>query len=402
MTRANGAGEPVRYRAGEIIFKHGEPSDKAYYLVEGEVIIYRDRGSQRVVLETVKPGMIFGEMGVLASKPRLAAAEAVEDSVLKTIDQPYLEAGLARSPTLVRRIIDLLMDRLAADSRIMETVFPGDLLRSLANLLDLLHRVHPQLGQREGLDYGRLFRSIKEILPVSQQALDRELNYLDQNGLIELIADSAASSPWKKRVRLTNPGRTGIGAEEITDHGIHETGRTGELDLFDLAELVAADPADILDRLPELAAYPGLISFDRRLCDDLINQRGPGWFVAGRTRIELDPQAAQAAQVTPAEAGPSKAAPAPAEDMALTDLTEVVDLDDQVIQRAIARIGPRKAAQLLLVSPFRVREKLENNMSPRMTTLVAFEMEDLPGLNTKQISFLVQGFMNVVRNLMGL
>ena len=238
MTRANGAGEPVRYRAGEIIFKYGEPSDKAYYLVEGEVSIYRDRGSQRVVLETVKPGMIFGEMGVLASKPRLAAAEAVKDSVLRTIDQPYLEAGLARSPTLVRRIIDLLMDRLAADSRIMETVFPGDLLRSLANLLDLLHRAYPQLGDREGLDYGRLFRSIKEILPVSQQALDRELNYLDQNGLIELIADPAASPPWKKRVRLTSPGRTGIGgrgdyrprnSRNQSDRGVGSvrSGRTG-------------------------------------------------------------------------------------------------------------------------------------------------------------------------------
>ena len=318
--------------------------------MEGRVTIYRDRGSQRIVLETVTPGMIFGEMGVLASKPRMATAEAAEDSILKTIDQPYLEAGLAQSPALTRRIVDLLIDRLAADSRIMETVFPGDLLLCLANLLDLLCQAHPQLGEEEGLDYGRLFHLIKGILPIKQQTLDRELNCLDQNGWIELIPDPAASQPWKKRVRLTSPGRTGAGAEKITNHKVYETSRTGDLDLLELAELVGADPADILNRLPELAAYPGLVNFDPRICQELISLRGVGWFNSGRIRIELDPQGAEAARA----AGPPEAA-SPIEETDLTELSQVIDLDDQVIQRAIARIGPRKTAQLLLVSPIQVR-----------------------------------------------
>lgn len=76
----------LRFKAGDIIFKEGYPSDHAYIIVSGKVEIFQEREGKKQNLATLCAGEMFGEYGVLDDKPRSASAGAVEDTVLQIME----------------------------------------------------------------------------------------------------------------------------------------------------------------------------------------------------------------------------------------------------------------------------------------------------------------------------
>jgi CRP-like cAMP-binding protein len=75
------------YKAGQVIFRQGYPSDTAYVIQSGKVEIYHELpdGSEKPIV-VLGPGQMFGEYGVLDDAPRSASARAMEDTVLMTVD----------------------------------------------------------------------------------------------------------------------------------------------------------------------------------------------------------------------------------------------------------------------------------------------------------------------------
>jgi len=74
----------LRYRAGEVIFRQGYPSDNAYIIESGTVEIYKENpdGSEERIAE-LGAGHMFGEYGVLDEAPRSASARAKTDVELR-------------------------------------------------------------------------------------------------------------------------------------------------------------------------------------------------------------------------------------------------------------------------------------------------------------------------------
>jgi len=68
--------------AGENIFSEGEPAGMAYLIHSGKVRIHKTENGQDEEIDTVGPGKIFGEMGVISDATRMASATAVEETVL--------------------------------------------------------------------------------------------------------------------------------------------------------------------------------------------------------------------------------------------------------------------------------------------------------------------------------
>src|SRR5205085_12014254 len=68
FTLFNNEPDTLAVSEGQVIFNEGERADCMYAVIEGEVEIVR--GSH--VLETVPPGGVFGEMGILDHIPRSA------------------------------------------------------------------------------------------------------------------------------------------------------------------------------------------------------------------------------------------------------------------------------------------------------------------------------------------
>lgn len=107
-------------RAGEVIFREGSFSDRMFVVEHGSVEISRERSGRRLVLATLGPGTMFGEIGLLQSAPRSATATAAEDSVLAAIDSASLLTRIAADPmfglqmmqrlsALVRRLTEQLV-----------------------------------------------------------------------------------------------------------------------------------------------------------------------------------------------------------------------------------------------------------------------------------------------------
>ncbi|MFI5279269.1 MAG: DUF1003 domain-containing protein [Gemmatimonadales bacterium] len=108
-------------KVGERLFDEGEAGKSLFLVHAGRVELYvKDHAGQVIVLSSVGPGEVFGELSLLDGQPRTAAARIVEDGDLLELDRDSLVA-------LVRRIPDLALDLLTQMSR--ETRRADDLLR---------------------------------------------------------------------------------------------------------------------------------------------------------------------------------------------------------------------------------------------------------------------------------
>ena len=84
--------------SGDVLFREGEVGDFAYQVVKGKIEICKFNGDDYLTLSTLEKGSLFGEMALIDKQPRSAMARAVEESVVKEIDQDALLNYLKNSP----------------------------------------------------------------------------------------------------------------------------------------------------------------------------------------------------------------------------------------------------------------------------------------------------------------
>ncbi len=115
--------EQTKIEGGDMIFEEGEEGEEAYLVVSGEVEIFRTSGNKEEVLATLGRGQIFGEISLIDNQPRMASARALEDTDLTVIDKSALQVRLDRleeTDRVLRRLIDILADRIRGRARIAE------------------------------------------------------------------------------------------------------------------------------------------------------------------------------------------------------------------------------------------------------------------------------------------
>ncbi|MEO8586551.1 MAG: cyclic nucleotide-binding domain-containing protein [Acidobacteriota bacterium] len=104
------------YAAGFRIFEEGsEGGDRMYGVKEGEVEIFVHGD----VVETVRPGGIFGEMSLIDSSRRSATAIARTDCVLVPINTKRFHFLVQQTPMFALQVMKIMADRLRRmDARI--------------------------------------------------------------------------------------------------------------------------------------------------------------------------------------------------------------------------------------------------------------------------------------------
>jgi NADH:ubiquinone reductase (H+-translocating) len=76
----SGAVLPMRYAAGEVIIRQGEPGGRFYVITEGEVeVVHEEPDGQETSVAQLGPGRYFGEIALLRSTRRTATVRAVTD-----------------------------------------------------------------------------------------------------------------------------------------------------------------------------------------------------------------------------------------------------------------------------------------------------------------------------------
>lgn len=98
---------PLRFLAGQVIIRQGEPGSRFYIIHAGKVEVVRGKGADEQVLATLGPGKYFGEVALLHGLERTATVRAVEDTTVLSIARkdftvlvqhlPILEAAMAET-----------------------------------------------------------------------------------------------------------------------------------------------------------------------------------------------------------------------------------------------------------------------------------------------------------------
>jgi len=99
--------------AGRLIFEKGQPGDRAYAVVDGQVDIVIDGRT----VDTAQPGSIIGEMALIDSAPRSASAVAMTPVKLVPIDERRFLFLVQQTPYFAIQMMQIMSDRLR---RLME------------------------------------------------------------------------------------------------------------------------------------------------------------------------------------------------------------------------------------------------------------------------------------------
>jgi CRP/FNR family cyclic AMP-dependent transcriptional regulator len=114
----------IRYGAGQNIFNMGDPGHALYIVRSGEVEIYlkNDQG-EKIVLETARPGDIFGEVSLLDDGPRTAWVMAISNVEVLRLDRAHFEDYVRQHTPAALNLLSVAARRLRkSDEFIRHTI----------------------------------------------------------------------------------------------------------------------------------------------------------------------------------------------------------------------------------------------------------------------------------------
>lgn len=150
------SGKLIQVKKGQFIFLQEDPCEKAYLVRSGCVsILLESLDGRKLVINEMRVGDFFGEIGLLTSHPRSSSAIARTDSELLVIPRELFLEVINNEPALVRRLLELAANRLRESSERESALAFLDAQGRLARLL-------LQLGERE-LEKGYITISQEEL-----------------------------------------------------------------------------------------------------------------------------------------------------------------------------------------------------------------------------------------------
>ncbi len=165
-------------KSGQVIYAPGETGEALFVLKSGNVRIYRlAPDGRKLVLATMGPGSVFGEMGSLGQSMTGSFAEAVSDATVCIMSGIDVDEYLMSHPDVALRMIRLLSTRLStAEDRLEQISFQpvpvrvGHLLLNLAN----------DDGEVEGFTH----QELADLLGTSRETVSRATVELKTLGFI--------------------------------------------------------------------------------------------------------------------------------------------------------------------------------------------------------------------------
>ena len=107
-----------KFGLGQYVFKEGEPGNRFYIIVSGDVRISRNiPGSGEEALAVLKPGTCFGEMAVFDRSERSTDAVVNNPAVCLTITRPDFEMLLDFNRELGYKVLWAMVRLLSARLR---------------------------------------------------------------------------------------------------------------------------------------------------------------------------------------------------------------------------------------------------------------------------------------------
>ena len=167
---------------GRVFYRPEEPGEVLFILKEGRVQLYRiSPEGKKLVITTLGPHTLFGEMVLLGTKMHNTFAEAVDDCLICVMSRTDLERLILNKPQVALRILDITGKRLRdAEERLENMAFKG----IPARLASLLLRLSSE--QESDIVQGLTHQDLAESVGTYRETATQVLNDLKSQGLIEI------------------------------------------------------------------------------------------------------------------------------------------------------------------------------------------------------------------------
>jgi CRP/FNR family cyclic AMP-dependent transcriptional regulator len=138
------------------LFREGDAPDAMYILKTGELAITKTKGTSEIILATLSPGGMVGEMAIFDMKPRSANVKALKESEVIVLPYDSLTKQLEGLPVWTKAVLKTMNENLREANRkikMLESANP-DAERfppyTVNKLLTILNMIGSMFGQKEG------------------------------------------------------------------------------------------------------------------------------------------------------------------------------------------------------------------------------------------------------------
>lgn len=185
---------------GKIFYMPEDSGEILFLLKKGQVQIYRlAPNGKKLVVTTLGPGAIFGEMSLVGQGMHNTFAEAVDECLLCVMSRADVERLMREKPTVAYRFFETMGDRVSQLEERLENIA----FKSIpARLADLLLRLVGEQGDNEIRGYTH--QDFSEMLGTYRETITQTLNDFKAKGMIEI---------GRKRVVLLDRSRLQMLAE---------------------------------------------------------------------------------------------------------------------------------------------------------------------------------------------
>lgn len=164
---------------GRVFYGPDESGEVLFLLKRGRVQLYRiSSEGKKLVIATLGPGSIFGDMSMVGQGMYNTFAEAVDECTLCVMSRADLERVLINKPQVGLRIVETLGQRLReAEARLEDIAFKN----IPARLASLLLRLQEEQGHTiEGYTH----QDLAEMIGTYRETTTQTLNNFKREGLL--------------------------------------------------------------------------------------------------------------------------------------------------------------------------------------------------------------------------
>lgn len=125
----------LEYEAGDLIVKQGDYGLSVYHILEGKVGVYINSGNGEVLLNSLGPGEIIGEMIFLTgyNSTRSASVRAIESSVLESWHPSRIKQEYDEMPFIIRKMANQMVSQLVKVNKMISQLSQNKIKKKAEN-----------------------------------------------------------------------------------------------------------------------------------------------------------------------------------------------------------------------------------------------------------------------------
>ena len=182
----------IHFTNSQVIFQKGEVSDSLLAVLDGQVrISTSSMDGKEIILNTIYPGEMFGEIAFIDGRERSATATAIGNCTLLAIRHNDFIPFLKKNPEIAIELLMVLCKKLRDTSDRVEAVGLQPVSVSLAQFLV---KASTKMGKEttDGLylDWKKSQQEIGYEIGTSRESINKQLNNWKKQGLLSLGGQS--------------------------------------------------------------------------------------------------------------------------------------------------------------------------------------------------------------------